>query len=210
MHLKQKIQSLLKCLTQKRQASEESISHIIQKYSTIGNSICNDINLRLEDPMEGRKYLTIGNDCIVSGSFIFESKNGHVNIGNHSFIGGSTFISRSNISVGNNVTIAWGCTIYDHNSHSLDYLERRRDIDDELWSLRNGQSTYINKNWDSVKSSPITICDDAWIGMNCIILKGVTIGEGAVVGAGSVVTKDVPAWTVVAGNPAKIVKTLMH
>ena len=44
--------------------------------------------------------------------------------------------------------------------------------------------------------------------MNCIILKGVTIGEGAIVGAGSVVTKDVPAWTVVAGNPAKIVKKL--
>ena len=44
--------------------------------------------------------------------------------------------------------------------------------------------------------------------MNVIILKGVTIGEGAVVGAGSVVTKDVPAWTVVAGNPAKVVKEL--
>ena len=45
--------------------------------------------------------------------------------------------------------------------------------------------------------------------MDCIILKGVTIGEGAIVGAGSVVTKDVPAWTVVAGNPAKVVKTLL-
>ena len=46
------------------------------------------------------------------------------------------------------------------------------------------------------------------IGMNCIILKGVTIGEGAIVGAGSVVTKDVPAWTVVAGNPAIFVKKI--
>lgn len=210
MRLIEKIHRILKCLTSKTQAVEASTNNIVQKYSKIGDSFCQEINLRLDNPMEGRKYLTIGNDCIVSGSFIFESKNGHVNIGNHSFIGGSTFISRSNISVGNNVTIAWGCTIYDHNSHSLDYLERRRDIDDELWSLRNGQSTYINKNWDSVKSSPITICDDAWIGMNCIILKGVTIGEGAVVGAGSVVTKDVPAWTVVAGNPAKAVKTLVH
>ncbi len=210
MRLIEKIHRILKCLTSKTQAVEASTNNIVQKYSKIGDSFCQEINLRLDNPMEGRKYLTIGDDCIVSGSFIFESKDGHVNIGNHSFIGGSTFISRSNISVGNNVTIAWGCTIYDHNSHSLDYLERRRDIDDELWSLRNGQSTYINKNWDSVKSSPITICDDAWIGMNCIILKGVTIGEGAVVGAGSVVTKDVPAWTVVAGNPAKVVKTLVH
>ncbi len=46
--------------------------------------------------------------------------------------------------------------------------------------------------------------------MNCIILKGVTIGKGAIVGAGSVVTKDVPAWTLVAGNPARVIKDLPH
>ncbi|MGC8751800.1 DapH/DapD/GlmU-related protein, partial [Hydrotalea sp.] len=62
------------------------------------------------------------------------------------------------------------------------------------------------KNWEKVKSSPIKIADKAWIGFNVIILKGVTIGEGAIVGAGSVVTKDVPPYAVVAGNPAKIIK----
>ena len=87
-------------------------------------------------------------------------------------------------------------------------MERRKDIDDELADLRSKQNMIAHKNWDVVNSKPIKICDDAWIGMNCIILKGVTIGEGAIVGAGSVVTKDVPAWTVVAGNPAKVVKTL--
>lgn len=53
------------------------------------------------------------------------------------------------------------------------------------------------------------ICSNkVWIGFNAIILKGVTIGEGAIVAAGAVVTKDVPAWTVVAGNPAVVVKKL--
>ena len=64
------------------------------------------------------------------------------------------------------------------------------------------------KNWKAVASDKIVIKDKAWIGFNSIILKGVTVGEGSIVGAGSVVTKDVPDYTVVAGNPAIIVKTL--
>ena len=156
----------------------------------------------------GVNHIVIGKRSIVGGCFIFESDLGFVKIGEHSYIGCSTFISRTSITVGNNVTIAWGCTIYDHDSHSLDYKERRKDISDELDDIRNGRNFIAHKNWDVVNSKPITICNDAWIGMNCIILKGVTIGEGAIVGAGSVVTKDVPAWTVVAGNPAKVVKTL--
>jgi acetyltransferase-like isoleucine patch superfamily enzyme len=56
--------------------------------------------------------------------------------------------------------------------------------------------------------APIRICRGAWIGARSIILKGVTIGEGAIVGAGSVVTRDVPAFTIVAGNPARILREL--
>ena len=52
------------------------------------------------------------------------------------------------------------------------------------------------------------ICDKSWIGFNSILLKGITIGEGAIIGAGSVVTKDVPPWTIVAGNPAQIIREI--
>ena len=139
-------------------------------------------DMRLDCPDAGKKYLSVKGNCIVSGKFIFESARGRVSVGEHTYIGASTFISRSSITIGDNVTIAWGCTVYDHDSHSLDYRLRRKDIDE----------------------------DDAWIGMNCIILKGVTVGRGAVLGAGSVVTKDVPPWTLVAGNPAKVIKELPH
>lgn len=182
---------------------------LVARYAAIdGNSVNRGIKMRLDNP-QNRTYLSVGKDCIVSGNFIFESPTGRVTIGTHSYIGGGTFISRSSIEIGDNVTIAWGGTFYDHDSHSLDYMSRRKDIDDELNDIRNGHNFIENKDWTVVNSKPIKICNDAWIGMNVTILKGVTVGEGAIVGASSVVTKDVPAWTVVAGNPAKVVKELL-
>lgn len=181
---------------------------LLIKYASVGEGVIDrGIKIRLDNPTD-RKYLVIGADCIVSGNFVFESSAGIITIGNHSYIGDGTFISRSSIEIGDNVTIAWGGTVYDHDSHSLDYMKRRKDIDDELDDIRNGCNFIQNKDWSDVNCKPIKICDDAWIGMNVIILKGVTVGEGAIVGAGSVVTKDVPAWTVVAGNPARVVKEL--
>ncbi len=187
------------------------LSRLTRYYIVNSSSILQyGFNLRLDNPDPSKIYLTIGSDCIISGNFIFESKEGRISIGDHTYIGGGTFISRSSITIGNNVTIAWGGTVYDHDSHSLNYLERRKDIDDELRDIRNGVSFIAHKNWECVNSKPIVIQDDVWIGMNCIILKGVTICEGAIVGAGSVVTKDVPPWTLVAGNPAKVIKELPH
>ena len=181
----------------------------IKTYCSIHPSaILRQFSVRTDNPKEGRKYVEIGKDSIISGTFVFESEDGHISIGEHSYIGGGTYISRSSIEIGNNVTIAWGGTVYDHDSHSLNYLDRRKDIDDELSDIRAGRNFIAHKDWSNVPSRPIKICDDAWIGMNVIILKGVTIGEGAVIGAGSVVTKDVPAWTVAVGNPARVVKTL--
>lgn len=184
----------------------------LSNYFTAGGDsyLLKAFNIRLDNPAEGKIYLKIGNNSIISGTFIFESTEGKISVGNHCYIGASTFISRSSISIGNNVTIAWGCTIYDHDSHSIDYRLRRKDIDDELRDIRSCVSFIKSKDWSCVNSKPITIKDDAWIGMNCIVLKGVTVGEGAVVGAGSVVTKDVPAWTLVAGNPARVIKVLPH
>lgn len=182
----------------------------LSKYSVISNtSINRGINIRLDNP-EARKYLYVGKRSIVSGNFIFESKTGQIKIGDDCFIRGSTFISHSSITIGNHVTIAWGSTIYDHDSHSLNFMDRRKDIEDEYKDIINGRNFIEHKDWSNVKTAPIVIEDDAWVGMNCIILKGVTIGRGSVVGGGSVVTHNVPAWTVVAGNPAKVVKTIPH
>lgn len=155
-----------------------------------------------------RVFLEVGEGNILGCEFRFESREGYIKVGDECYIGPSLLISRNRIVIGNHVTIAWGCTIYDHDSHSLDYRERRKDIDREIANIRRGEEFIQDKDWSTVNSKPIIIKDDAWIGMNAIILKGVTVGRGSVVGAGSVVTKDVPDWTVVAGNPAVVVKQI--
>ncbi|MCH5225010.1 MAG: acyltransferase [Muribaculaceae bacterium] len=131
-------------------------------------------------------------------------------MGDNCYIGNSSFISVSEIIIGNNVTIAWGCTIYNHNSHSLDYLDRRKDLIDQRNDYFNKKPLTRSKDWSKVITKPIIIEDDVWIGFNCIILKGVKIGEGAIVAAGSVVTKDVQPWTMVGGNPAKLIKHIKN
>lgn len=166
-------------------------------------------SIRFDTGMEKRKYLEIGKNCMLGCDFIFESESGKIIIGDNVHVGGARLISRSSIIIENDITMAWGITIYDHDSHSIDWQYRKNDNHQcyEDFLKYNGNNV-INKDWSHVNSKPIYICSKVWIGFDVTILKGVTIGEGAVIGAKSVVTKDVPAWTIVAGNPAKVVKTL--
>ncbi|WP_394338998.1 acyltransferase [Mucilaginibacter xinganensis] len=181
----------------------------IKKYLVSGNShFLENFRLTIIKPQKNKVYLTVGNDTVLDCKVLFESGNGEVVIGNRVHIGSSTIICRTKIEFEDNIFVAWGTCFYDHNSHSIDYRQRENDITQQLQDYRAGKIFIENKNWDVVESKPITIKSYAWIGMNCIILKGVTIGEGAIVGAGSVVTKDVPAWTIVGGNPAKVIKDI--
>ncbi len=157
---------------------------------------------------KGRKALIVGNNTILDCTILLDSNTSEIIIGNNNWIGASTIACRTKISIGDNVFISWGGYFSDHDSHSIDFIDRQNDILQQLDNYKNGRPLLADKNWEVVNSKPISIGSNSWIGMNCIILKGVTIGEGAIVAAGSVVTKDVPAWSVVAGNPAKVVKIL--
>lgn len=173
--------------------------------------LSDNFNLDLRAPKSGETYLEIGAKSMVDSSFVFETETGHIKVGERVHIGGGTqLISKNNITIGDDVIIAWNCTIYDHNSHSIHWEERKNDVSREWENAVNGQSVLQNKDWSVVKSAPITIEDKVWMGFGVTVLKGVTIGEGAVIGAMSVVTKDIPPYTVVAGNPAKIIRTLEH
>ena len=145
--------------------------------------------------------VNIGENSLIEGRIIFDKENATVKIGSRTYIGNSLLVCASSITVGDDILMAWGITIVDHNSHSVFWCERK----DDVISWIHGR-----KDWSHVVCAPVTIGNKAWIGFNVIILKGVTIGEGAVVAAGSVVTKDVPPYTIVAGNPAKVVRHVEH
>lgn len=75
-----------------------------------------------------------------------------------------------------------------------------------IWARDHGTAKDVPMRLQPHVAAPIVIGDDVWIGASAVILKGVTIGRGAVVAAGCVVTKDVPEWAIVAGVPARIIK----
>lgn len=145
--------------------------------------------------------LTIGDNSIFHATVSFDAEGGEVIIGNKTYIGRSHIVCHSRVVIGNDVIISWGVTIVDHDSHAISWKNRASDVSD--WASGS-------KNWEHVRRSPVTIEDKVWIGFNASILKGVTVGEGAIIGAGSVVTKDVPPFTVVAGNPARVVRELTN
>ncbi len=146
--------------------------------------------------------ISIGENCLIEGVLTTYKASARITVGKHVFIGKNSILGcAEKIEIGNNVLISFDCVIQDTDTHSTNYLLRRKDTTDWLEGT---------KNWDNIPSQPIRIGNDAWIGARVIILKGITIGEGAIIGAGSVVTKDVAPFTVVAGNPAKFIKAIEH
>jgi acetyltransferase-like isoleucine patch superfamily enzyme len=143
--------------------------------------------------------LTVGEHSIVQANIRFEDSGGTVRIGSRSFIGKSNLVCYRSIDIGDDVIMSWGITITDHDSHSVDWRHRKSDV------MQWGEGY---KDWMHVPHASVVIADKVWIGFNASILKGVTVGEGAVVGACSVVTRDVAPFSVVAGNPARLIRTL--
>ena len=127
-------------------------------------------------------------------TMIFCAKNAYIKIGNNSGISSSSIRAKEKIEIGEFTMIGSDCIIMDTDAHNLD------------WRVRSGLTS--EKDGESATSSPIIIGNHVLIGTRSIILKGVTIGDRSIIGAGSVVTKSIPADCIAAGNPAKIIRKL--
>ncbi|GLV63175.1 acetyltransferase [Bacillus mycoides] len=121
---------------------------------------------------------------VEKGAIIHET----TKIGENSGVGVNCVLSR-NVTIGNNVLMGPECLIYTYNQHKFNPETLSYEGNDEI--------------------KPVNIQDNSWLGARCTILPGVTVGRGSTVAANSVVTKDVPEFCVVAGNPAKLVKKLL-
>lgn len=155
----------------------------------------------------------IGNNCtIMSGAglnplsrniktCIYMGKKATLKLGNDVGISSSTLWVKESVSIGNSVAIGADCIIMDTDAHNLD------------WKIRCSEET--NEYGESVDmvtaaSAPIVIEDNVLVGARCIILKGVTIGARSIIGSGSIVTKDIPSDCIAAGNPCKVIKSIVY
>lgn len=155
----------------------------------------------------------IGNNCTIKSgaglnplsrnikTCIYVGKKATLKLGNDVGISSSTLWVKESVSIGNSVAIGADCIIMDTDAHNLD------------WKIRCSEET--NEYGESVDmvtaaSAPIVIEDNVLVGARCIILKGVTIGARSIIGSGSIVTKDIPSDCIAAGNPCKVIKSIVY
>lgn len=147
--------------------------------------------------------LIIGDNCIIKSSFlsnlvglysrtiiVTRSGNAEICIGNNVGISGCTIYARKKITIGDNTNIGGNTKILDNDFHPLE-LEAR-----------------LNNDVEKIKAKEIVIGKNCFIGCNSIILKGTILGDGCIVGAGSVVCGKFKENSILAGNPAKIIKNM--
>jgi len=154
---------------------------------------------RIQNSQRRPEAIQIGAHSKIFGSLLVLAHGGQIQIGEHSFLSENSRIwSAVGVTVGNRVLISHNVEIHDTDSHSLSAAERHRHF---VEIVTNGHPRVL----DNVAQVPVVVEDDAWIGFNATILKGVTIGRGAIVAACSVVVHDVAPYTIVAGFPAKVI-----
>jgi acetyltransferase-like isoleucine patch superfamily enzyme len=157
---------------------------------------------RIRNSLGDSDKIVIGGHSHIRGELMIFGHGGRISIGDWCYVGVGTRIwSAASIEIGNRVLISHSVNIIDNLTHPLQAAQRHEQAK-EMFS--SGQLPRKN----SLDERPIKVGDDAWIGACAMVLRGVTVEEGGIVAAGAVVTKDVPAYSIVAGNPAVVVREL--
>jgi acetyltransferase-like isoleucine patch superfamily enzyme len=148
------------------------------------------------------RAVVFGNHVSVyAGCSFAVQKDGKCVVGDFTLLNGAIVMAEELVEIGSHCLISWGVGIADSDFHPLEPAQRLIDAQALAPFFKDRPPR------PKLKTAPVKIGDNVWIGMNAVILKGVTIGDNSVVAAGAVVTKSIPANTIAAGNPAVTVKT---
>jgi acetyltransferase-like isoleucine patch superfamily enzyme len=176
---------------------------LFEASACIDSSVKLLLDAKLENLSGNPKLISIGANSVLRGKLLVFAHGGAITIGQDCYLGEDSRIwSAESIKIGSRVFISHNVNIHDNNAHSINPKLRYQHF------LEIMSTGHPRENNVDIVSQPIVIEDDVWIGFNSIVLKGVRIGKGAIIGAGSVVTKDVPEFSIVVGNPAKVVKSI--
>ena len=146
-------------------------------------------------------HIQIDEHSVVESELFIFGHGGRINIGKWCYVGPDTRIwSAAHISIGDRVLISHGVNIFDSLTHPISPKLRHAQFR-EIAIKGHPKSIDLSE-------APVVIEDDAWIGAGAMVLRGVRIGARSIVGAGSVVTRDIPPDSIVAGNPATAVRHL--
>jgi acetyltransferase-like isoleucine patch superfamily enzyme len=150
---------------------------------------------------DSNELIEIGNGCVIRGELLVFPQGGMIKMGSWCYVGeGSRLWAATQIVIGDRVLISHNVNIFDNLTHPVSAEARHRQFHQIVTS---GHA----KNVD-LGGRKIIVENDALIGAGATVLRGVCIGRGAIIGAGSVVTHDVPEWTIVAGNPARVIREI--
>ena len=158
------------------------------------------LGARIINSQDNPSAIVVGENTVIRGELFVFGHGGRIELGEWCYIGeGSRIWSAASIKMGNRVLVAHNVNIHDSISHSTRATWRHEHA---MAIFESGHPRAV----EGISATPVVIGNDVWIGFDSVILKGVSIGDGAIVGAGSFVTHDVEPWTVVAGIPAKVVR----
>ena len=144
------------------------------------------------------KALLIGAHCTMDGVHFNLGQQARMSVGDYCYFTNAVLLCELEVCIGNYVLIGWNTTIADTDFHPIAPAERLADVI-ACSPLGKGRPR------PEIARKPVIIEDDVWIGPNATILKGVRIGAGAFIEAGSLVTRDVPPLARVLGNPAQVI-----
>ncbi len=137
----------------------------------------------------GDGELSIGDDVVIKDRVHIGASRARIQIGSNCFVGNNVWIGGTgDIAIGENCMLGSNTVVISSN-HDFSVISVPYHLGKEI-------------------AAPIRIGSDVWVGANCVILPGVTVGDGAVVGAGAIVTRDIPSGTLAVGNPATAARTI--